>query len=29
MSGLKVDPRFKPLAADPRFVALLEKMGLR
>ena len=29
MSGLKVDPRFKPLAADPRFVALLGKMGLR
>jgi TolB-like protein len=29
MSGIKVDPRFKPLAAEPRFVALLEKMGLR
>jgi tetratricopeptide (TPR) repeat protein len=29
MSGLKVDPRFKPLADDPRFVALLAKMGLR
>jgi tetratricopeptide (TPR) repeat protein len=29
MSGIKVDPRFRPLAAQPRFIALLEKMGLR
>ncbi|HEY8521336.1 MAG TPA: tetratricopeptide repeat protein [Gammaproteobacteria bacterium] len=29
MSGLKVDPRFAPLAREPRFLALLEKMGLR
>src|SRR5690606_20204923 len=29
MSGIKVDPRFAPLAREPRFVALLEKMGLR
>jgi TolB-like protein/DNA-binding winged helix-turn-helix (wHTH) protein len=29
MSGIKVDPRFEPLAASPRFVALLDRMGLR
>jgi tetratricopeptide (TPR) repeat protein len=29
MSGLKVDPRFVPLARQPRFVAILERMGLR
>jgi tetratricopeptide (TPR) repeat protein len=28
MSGIKVDPRFAPLAAEPRFVTLLEQMGL-
>lgn len=28
MSGIKVDPRFAPLAAEPRFVRLLEQMGL-
>jgi hypothetical protein len=29
MSGIKVDPRFAPLADEPRFQALLDKMGLR
>jgi tetratricopeptide (TPR) repeat protein len=29
MSGIKVDPRFAPLAAEPRFATLLEQMGLR
>jgi tetratricopeptide (TPR) repeat protein len=29
MSGIKVDPRFEPLATEPRFVALLRNMGLR
>jgi TolB-like protein/DNA-binding winged helix-turn-helix (wHTH) protein len=29
MSAVAVDPRFAPLAAAPRFQALLEKMGLR
>jgi TolB-like protein/DNA-binding winged helix-turn-helix (wHTH) protein/Tfp pilus assembly protein PilF len=28
MSGLKVDPRFAPLAGEPRFRSLLERMGL-
>jgi hypothetical protein len=29
MSGLGVDARFGPLAADRRFAALLEKIGVR
>ena len=28
LSEVKVDPRFAPLAGEPRFVALLQKMGL-
>jgi tetratricopeptide (TPR) repeat protein len=29
LSGIAVDARFAPLRAEPRFVALLEKIGLR
>lgn len=29
MSCIKVDPRYEPLAGQPRYVALLQRMGLR